>query len=160
MYNFLIVLAMIIFLFFISADPKVSKEIIKKSSLHIILFLLLVYFIYNNLHLGFLLLIILGLVLYYTSFKNVIWKNMSNNYNPFEGNKSLNLWADVFSNFSFDKVMDIFSEEVVGNSEDYEINSNVEYDNQQTKEILDDKKDTEAEMLNHLMTELEKEIES
>jgi hypothetical protein len=65
-----------IFIFFLSADKKMSKEIIKKNSLHIILFLLLIYFIYNNLHLGFLLFIILGVILYYTNFKTYILNNL------------------------------------------------------------------------------------
>jgi hypothetical protein len=76
MYNFIIIISFMIFIFFLSADKTISKEIIKKNSLHIILFLLLIYFIYNNLHLGFLLLIVLGVILYYTNFKIYILNNL------------------------------------------------------------------------------------
>jgi len=75
-----------------SADAKVTRNIIEKNSLHIILFLLLIYFIYNNLHLGFLLLILIIFIIYYTNLRNFLlsqlstydkFKNLSSSFNCF-----------------------------------------------------------------------------
>ncbi len=130
---------MILFMFFVSADPKITRSIIRKSSLHIILFLLLVYFVYNNLHLGFLLLIILGIVMYYTSFKEVIWKTLSDR----SSGSSLQNWRDVFSNFSFDKIMETFTDHIMSENQLEEVKSDV---------------NDEDEMVNHLLGELEGEL--
>ena len=85
MYNFIIVICLILFIFLMSADSKITKDIVEKNSIHIILFLLLIYFIYNNLHLGFLLLILILFIIYYTNFRTFLLSHLS----TYEGFKQL-----------------------------------------------------------------------
>jgi len=99
MYNYIVIISLIIFLFFISADPKITKNIIKKNSVHIIFFLLLIYFVYNNLHLGFFLLIIMILILYSTSLKMFFLHYIRN---P----SDIKNWRDMFSQFSWESIME------------------------------------------------------
>ena len=112
MYNFIIVISLIIFIFFISADKKITKTIIHKNSLHIILFLLLVYFVYNNLHLGFLLLIILGIVLYYTNFKNFF-------IHYFQQPSDLKNWREIFNNLNWSHIFNEHIDSIMGNNLNY-----------------------------------------
>lgn len=61
-----------------SADQKITKNLIETHSIHIILFLLLIYFIYNNLHLGFLLLLLIIGFSYYTNLRIFLITHLSN----------------------------------------------------------------------------------
>ena len=99
MYNYIVIISLIIFLFFISADPKVTRNIVRKNSIHIIFFLLLIYFVYNNLHLGFFLLIIVVIILYYTNFRHFFLHYIRN---P----SDLKNWREMFTKFSWDSIME------------------------------------------------------
>lgn len=141
MYNFIIVISLIIFIFFISADKKITKDIIQKNSLHIILFLLLIYFVYNNLHLGFLLLIILVLVLYYTNLKHFFY-NYINKPSKLD---SLDMWRDVFNSFNW---MDIINN-----------HKNIDNKNNESNQYLKQVNEDDIELNNEYNDELNNEYD-
>jgi hypothetical protein len=71
-----------------SADQKITKNLIEKHSIHIILFLLLIYFIYNNLHLGFLLLLLIIGFSYYTNLRTFLVTHLSNYHTLFNNEET------------------------------------------------------------------------
>lgn len=109
---YIIIILLIIFVFFLSADPALKRNIIKKNSVHLIFFLVLIYFVFNHLHLGYFLIGLSAVVLYFTNFKQIIMSSLQSNVNN-ELNKD-----SISGTFNLEQTVNNLISKLLGNSND------------------------------------------
>lgn len=152
-YNFIIIVFLIIFLFFISSDPKTSKDIVKNNSIHIIIFTLIVYFVFNNLHLGYLIFGLGIIVLYFTEFKKVLIKQA----------KNIDFFNDIVELIE-DKPGDDENKEVISDENNKENNKEVIND-ENNKGVINDEDNNEemnkneTEEIENILNEIHESIQ-
>ena len=95
--NIILIILIILVFFFLSNDQKVN-ELIGKKSIKYLFLLLIIYFIYQNYNLSFLLIFLLIFLFFNTDIKN---KLLNNKY--FESFKGItDLIKEKFENFNFE----------------------------------------------------------